>query len=374
MTTWTLTDDVVTAINGRFGQSYAGFYGDLAPAGLASGDTIICGNDTIIAPDTTSPTEINFLQGDMGQGQMLGFNTGVTVIGGDDLIIGGSGIDSINGGGGDDTIDGGAGWDVIEYLEPFISNSAGARVVVDLAMGQSWSDHYGNDTIMNVENVVGSFGSDWIAGDADRNWLAGSDGDDVIHGRGGHDTIEGGRGNDALYGGDGDDIIADFLNGLASTATYGNNWMSGGNGNDTILAHGARTGEWSALHGDAGNDTLSGSGDGSLGLYGGEGDDSIRFGRGICYIEGGTGADTFAPSSWAFTSRESFAQVFDFEDGIDKVNLAAIPGATAANVDIRDWGANTGILMTNDKGVTTTLMLMGVTADKISFADDFVLV
>lgn len=350
MTVWTLPNDYLSHPN-----LYPGTYGDLAPAAAVAGDTFICGDDEV--------TGSGYLAGDFGQGL---YAVGMTVVGGDDTLNGSTGNDILNGGGGNDVLNGGAGFDYAEYIEAYNVVPDGARVIVDLSVGSSWSDYYGNDTLNGIEGVMGSLGNDWIAGSTADNDLGGGDGDDVIFGRAGNDYVEGNMGNDALYGDAGDDVLVDFA---------GQNWMSGGDGNDYLNMFGGNPGEWTAMHGDDGNDIIDGSSRGSsLGLYGDAGNDTIRFGEGIAYIQGGAGADVIMPSVHAFTDPASFAQVFDFEDGIDKIGLAAISGATTANVDIRNWGSNTGIVINDGQGHTTTLMLMGVTSDKITFGNDFVLI
>ncbi len=85
-------------------------------------------------------------------------------------------------GNGDDFYDGGAGVDTISF--------AGARqpVTVNLAEGTAFGHDTGNDTLRNIENVIGGRGHDRIVGDANDNTLDG--------GPGGSDFIDGGAGFD----------------------------------------------------------------------------------------------------------------------------------------------------------------------------------
>jgi len=57
------------------------------------------------------------------------------------------------------------------------------------------------DTLRNIENVIGTAGDDHITGNASNNRLQGGAGHDVIDGGAGSDVIIGGLGGDDLYGG-----------------------------------------------------------------------------------------------------------------------------------------------------------------------------
>ena len=99
----------------------------------------------------------------------------------------------------------------------------------------------GNDTLSNIQNLIGGSGNDRLTGDTGDNVLKGGAGDDTLEGGAGNDTLYGNDGNDKLYGGAGDDILY------------------GGGGNNTFF-------------GGAGNDTFHGSGNGTDTVdYGGSG-------------------------------------------------------------------------------------------------------
>ncbi|QDU68546.1 PKD domain-containing protein [Engelhardtia mirabilis] len=80
-----------------------------------------------------------------------------------------------------DTIDGGAGVDTVDY------SAVDGAVDVDLAAGTA--SGAGMDTLIDIENVVGTAHDDSLVGDA------------------GDNVLEGGSGNDVLDGGDGDDTL-----------------------------------------------------------------------------------------------------------------------------------------------------------------------
>jgi Ca2+-binding RTX toxin-like protein len=145
--------------------------------------------------------------------------------GGPDLLLGGSGADLLYGGSGDDTILGGTGLDKIypgkgvDYVNGGSGShdwvdyaSANHRVVVSLRAGLATGQ--GPDTLVSVENVVGSAFNDKLIGNsrtnrivagagADRVW--GKQGDDFLWGKGGPDILYGGSGSDMTRGGSGTD-------------------------------------------------------------------------------------------------------------------------------------------------------------------------
>lgn len=107
---------------------------------------------------------------------------------------------------GDDVIDGGGGSDWT-YLW-----TAPGPVTVDLSAGTSTGD--GTDSLVGVENVLGSYFADSITGDSSDNVIEGErgndvingmDGDDVLFGQAGDDSLDGGNGTDELIGGRGTD-------------------------------------------------------------------------------------------------------------------------------------------------------------------------
>jgi len=195
--------------------------------------------------------------------------------GGADILNGGSGDDTFSGGAGNDVINGGAGNDTADY------SYTNQPVVVTLNGSSNSTVSVGGvdeDTLSNIENLIGGGGNDTFVGDAL---------DNILDGRGGNDTLIGGDGNDTIDGGAGDDQI---------TGDAGNDTLSGGDGND-IIDGGAGDDQ---INGGAGNDTLSGGeGDDSLvgdagndTLLGNGGNDTLKGGAGNDYLDGGDGADT----------------------------------------------------------------------------------
>ena len=108
-----------------------------------------------------------------------GFADTLTGNAGDNVLIGGGGLDELIGGDGNDTLgggtradalDGGNGVDTADYSDGF------RPALVDLRGG--FSEGLGPDTVIAVENVVGSDFADDLRGDAGPNLLLGGDDDD----------------------------------------------------------------------------------------------------------------------------------------------------------------------------------------------------
>jgi Ca2+-binding RTX toxin-like protein len=130
---------------------------------------------------------------------------------GDDLFIGN---------GSDDILDGGNGVDTVSYRR----STSTLGVSVDLSTGVGSDGIDGVDTLINIENIIGSQFADRLTGNSQANSILGSDGNDIIAGKAGNDRLFGENGRDEISGGTEDDYLvggtdADILN--------------GGDGNDT---------------------------------------------------------------------------------------------------------------------------------------------
>jgi len=202
----------------------------------------------------------------------------------DTLSEGGEGADTLIGAGSNDYLDGGDGLsDTVDY------SAAPDDVNVDLAAGVASADGYqSNDTVVNIENVVGSNNDDTIAGSDEANTLDGLGGNDLLIASAGNDEFDGGAGSDTLdYSGlAGATGISADLNG-ASTITV---TVTGGD-NDTVS-------NVENLIGTSGDDVLGGDTNINR-LEGLEGDDSFTASAGADLIIGGAGDDTLDYSTFA---------------------------------------------------------------------------
>ena len=323
-----------------YSESTAGVTVNLATGkgkdGHATGDTLI-NIENIIGSNFN-----DILKGDQADNTFEGGSGNDTLegYGGDDTLEGGEGIDTIEGGDGDDTleggadadkIDGGAGNDTADY-----SNSD-AGVTVNLTTGTGKGGHAEGDTLINIENIIGSQYDNTLIGDDGANILTGGLGDDTLIGGDGADTLIGGTAdysdsdagvivnladNDTEKGGhaEGDTLInigtiigSQYDDTLTSS---GGHWLIGGEGADTLIGGTADyngsdagvtvnlttgTGKGGHAEGDTlinikhvtgskYDDTITG-GDGSGFLYGEEGNDTIYGGNGAELLYGGDGDD-----------------------------------------------------------------------------------
>ena len=162
---------------------------------------------------------------------------------------------------------------------------ATAGVTVSLAtVGPQNTVGAGTDTLSGFENLTGSDFADTLTGDANANLITGGGGDDTIHGGGGDDTLNGYAGSDTIYGDDGADQIAD--------SSGGDDQLYGGAGNDILTVYrgiGSSSGTSHVLvDGGAGDDDFNVNGEKagkavSVTLVGGDGNDSIAM---IGYVSG----------------------------------------------------------------------------------------
>lgn len=265
---------------------------------------------------------------------------------GNDILDGGAGSDLLAGGPGTDRLAGGAG----EDTATFEHSSAGVTVRLHSALlrgGDAEGDTFtamvtvyysGSDgetqqeSVPDIEHLVGSAHDDILAGDSRANRLEGGAGADRLYGGpgGGDDVLRGGPGVDALYGGIGDDMLeggtdADTLRGGvgADTASYANSdtgvviRLKEGTGEgghaegDIIVDIENVTGSAynDSLVGDDKNNYLAGRG-GNDGLWGGAGDDTLDGGSGADRLFGGSGAD------WILYLRSDAGVTVNLSDGM----------------------------------------------------------
>lgn len=148
----------------------------------------------------------------------------------------------------------------------------------------------------------------------------------VAYGRSGDDTIYSGSLNNRLYGQDGNDTI--FV-------SDGHHQAWGGRGDDTISAAGHF--DSVKFHGDAGNDTLTGSW-GNDSLDGGDGNDNLTGFGGTDYLRGGSGNDTL---NFLDDVRFPGGGQYDGGAGIDTLTLST---EYSGYVDIRMTGESKGVI------------------------------
>jgi Ca2+-binding RTX toxin-like protein len=273
-------------------------------------------NDTLTGLD--DPSVYTLRDNDENTIQALGFQLNFR---GYENLIAGSGNDIfeftgnavLNG-----SLDGGTGKDTLDYTA-YISG-----VTVNLLNGAGTGIGGGkNNTILGIENLVGSAYDDSLTGNNDDNILSGSAGDDELYGLEGNDILSGGLGDDLLDGGLGLDTVdysgnnfagieLSLLAGTATSTESGQDILAGienviGTDFDDRLI-----GDDNANHleGRGGNDTIFGLG----------GSDILNGGSGHNVLSGGSGSDTYL-----FTEDWEQSEIMETAgDGSDTLDFSAL--------------------------------------------------
>ena len=243
------------------------------------------GVDTISYESSTQAVNINLATNTHSGGDaegdslvsienIIGSDYNDTLIGDsyDNIISGGRGADNINAGEGSDTIDGGEGIDTVSY-----ENSSQA-VNINLATNTHRGGDAQDDSLVSIENIIGSSYDDDLIGD---------DNDNVINAGGGSDTIDGGEGADTIDGGEGVDTISYESSTQAVNINLASNTHSGGDAQDDSLV------SIENIIGSDYDDDLIGDDNNNV-INAGEGSDNIDGGEGADTIDGGEGVDTIS--------------------------------------------------------------------------------
>ncbi len=237
-------------------------------------------------------------------------------------------------------------------------------------------------------NITGDYNNNVLVGTEYDDVIDGALGNDVLIGKGGNDKflVKGGQGPDHYDGGTGNDVISieqvpwyynyiwleiasmesveliDNKSGLAAYIVTNNYLNLNGtelrNINDIQGMAGTQYIKGSVqadiIKGLDGDDFLEGF-RGNDTLYGGNGADELVGGRGNDSLYGGAGADKFV-----FDIDHGSDTIYDFEDGIDKIEF---PADFAYS-----WAASgNGTLVTAG---TTSIFLAGISSSLIN-SDDF---
>lgn len=136
-----------------------------------------------------------------------------------DILTGNSRDNVLTGGLGSDVLDGKGGIDTVDYsrdrffdlvsgrpdtadrvdVHLGLNDASGTGIEFRLNLPDNFFTQVSADTLISIENVTGTAGSDTIVG---------NERDNVLDGRGGNDLIDGGFGNDTLIGGPGNDTAS----------------------------------------------------------------------------------------------------------------------------------------------------------------------
>jgi Ca2+-binding RTX toxin-like protein len=198
------------------------------------------GSTTTIPATLTGTPGRDILLGNIGRDTIIALDGNDYVDGGDgnDSINGGDGNDLIDGGRGNDSIDGGVGVDTVSY-------NNGGRVFIDLLGEAARRPETPTETLINVENLIGSGGRDRLFGDNKANIINGGNGNNIINGFGGDDTIFGGSvGKNQFAGGSGNDVLRGGGGGTIFVAGSGNDRYEAGSFIDLLWYGGGASATW----------------------------------------------------------------------------------------------------------------------------------
>ncbi|MES2339452.1 MAG: calcium-binding protein [Pseudomonadota bacterium] len=340
-------------IDGGAGDYDAASYANAEAAITLNLATGVHGGDA--AGDTFTSVEIyegsrfaDTMIGDAGTNRLNG-------LGGNDTIDGAGGNDVLSGGPGNNIIDGGTGYDIAFYL----ASTTGVTVTMSGTSGTVTAGPAGNrtidDTLTNIEEVVGTAAADTMIGGAGAQVFTGDAGNDTLNGGADDDTLIGGVGADTLIGGDGIDT-ASYIGATASVTLTLASGGSGGeatgdsfSGVENVI--GSSYGD--VIGGDAGANRI----DGGLGadtLNGADGDDVLIGGVGADALNGGTGFDT--ASYITATSAITLDRVAGTASG-DAL------GDSFAAIEAYEGSNYNDVIRGSNQSAATTTSIITVTAD-----------
>jgi Ca2+-binding RTX toxin-like protein len=146
----------------------------------------LSGNDTVIYASAIGAVNVSLsIAGPQSTGGS-GIDTLISI----ENIIGSNFNDTLQGDAGNNVLNGGLGSDFVSY------SSAAGSVTIDL--GGIATGAAGFDTLISIENAIGSNFADTIIGNAFNNVIASGGGNDYIVASLGSDVIDGGFGTDAV--------------------------------------------------------------------------------------------------------------------------------------------------------------------------------
>jgi Ca2+-binding RTX toxin-like protein len=221
-------------------------------------------------------------------------------------------------GAGNNVLDGGAGIDTVSY------SLAAAAVTVSLASSAAQATGgSGSDTLVNIENLVGSAYADRLTGDVLANRL---------NGGAGNDTLNGGAGADILIGGDGSDIyyVDNVGDSVVEHEDQGNDiiyssisWTLGEHVERLYLTGSATT----TATGNALANTLYGHANSAANvLTGGAGNDVYYLGAGDSAVEGDDGGTDSVYTYADYTLAANVEHLY-----LNVATAATLTGNTLAN-------------------------------------------
>src|SRR5262249_49720361 len=100
------------------------------------------------------------------------------------VLLGGAGNDILEGGLGNTIFNGGGGNNTVSFAE----DAGGVTADLSNTGTQNFGASWGTGTFINIQNLIGTGGSDTLTGDGNDNILTGGAGNDTLNGGAGFDT------------------------------------------------------------------------------------------------------------------------------------------------------------------------------------------
>jgi Ca2+-binding RTX toxin-like protein len=248
---------------------------------------------------------------------------------------------------GSNVLNGSTGTDTVSYA---FGASAGVAISLALATAQATGGS-GSDTLIAIENLIGSNFADTLAGNTGANALTGGTGNDSLYGGLGNDTMSGGDGADTYSVQDAGDVVtetnvstlateSDIVYSYLTAYTLGTNVEQG-----RIMLAGI-----AGLTGNAANNVLfAANGNNVIAGLGGTDTVSYAFGAlsgvtvslavATAQITGGSGTDTL-------TDIENLTGSAFADNLTGNLNANALTGAAGA--DVLDGGAGIDTMIGGD--------------------------
>ncbi len=269
----------------------------------------------------------------------------ITVGDGNDIVRGMGGGDTLRTGGGSDTVDGGAGSDRWTADKSFMTSAQ--AMVLNLTLGGTQATYLGSYTVSGIEMLTLSTGAA-----ADTITTLKADFNDNLTTNGGNDwvKVQGGR-DQVLMGGGTDTLVVDwsgYAYGISDSGASTGSIGAGYDGNfNTSYGTTNRVDFTGVEHFDmtlTDNDDTVTLGDGNDRVLGMGGGDTLRTGRGVDNVDGGTGNDRWVADKSFMTASQ--AMVLDLTQAGTQatyLNGAAIAGIEMLNLST---GAGNDVITT----------------------------
>ena len=341
-------------------------------------------NDTVVYSLATSSVNVSLsIVGTQNTGGS-GFDELISI----ENITGSNFNDNFQGNSGNNVFNGGAGIDTVSY-----ANATGSVIVSLTLPGSQFNVGSGSDTLISIENLIGSLFSDTITGNLSNNFLSGGSGNDTIFGTAGSDVIEGGVGTDTANYSALSNVVTLGALGVLNKGALGTDTLIGVESiigssllGDTVDLSGASvapatgtvanltsgvvtvngtaplplnftvsqfenvigSGFADTITGNISNNSLSGGG-GNDTISGGNGADTITGGAGKDQLTGEAGIDVFVYSALADSLLSNFDIITDYSLGdiLDRPGLALTTLNTSSGIASGSSAAQVGSFLNN---------------------------